>query len=92
MYDEPFAAFTRIAVELQADDPNLSSFRELGQRLEGIVAPWILALAVCTLLAGRALSLVRLASSVVVSQLLFHTLFVMGSPSASSTTSCTSGP
>ena len=53
----------------------------------GIVAPWILALAVCTLLAGRALSLVRLASSVVVSQLLFHTLFVMGSPSASSSSS-----
>lgn len=53
----------------------------------GIAAPWILALAACTLLAGRTLSRVRLASSVVVSQLLFHTLFVMGSPSASSSPS-----
>lgn len=55
----------------------------------GIAAPWILALAVCTLLAGRTLSLVRLSVSVVVSQLLFHTLFVMGAPSAPSASTST---
>lgn len=48
----------------------------------GIAAPWILALTVSTLLAGRALSPLRLGMSVVASQLLFHALFVMGSPSA----------
>ncbi len=46
----------------------------------GIVAPWMLALMVSTLLAGRALSAVRLGLSVAASQILFHTLFVMGSP------------
>lgn len=46
----------------------------------GIVAPWMLALMVSTLLAGRTLSAVRLGLSVVASQLLFHTLFVMGAP------------
>lgn len=50
--------------------------------LPGIVAPWVLAVAVSTLLAGRNLSRVRVALSVVASQLLFHTLFVMGAPSA----------
>ncbi len=44
----------------------------------GIVVPWVLACMICVLLAGRALSLTRLSVSVAVSQLLFHTLFVLG--------------
>lgn len=47
----------------------------------GVGAPWVLAVMVSTLLAGRNLSRVRLAVSVIVSQLLFHALFVMGTPS-----------
>lgn len=35
------ALFTRIAVELHHDDPNLTAFRELGERLEAIVAPMV---------------------------------------------------
>lgn len=45
----------------------------------GIAVPWVLSLTVCTLLAGRRLSLIRLSVSVLVSQLLFHALFVLGS-------------
>ncbi len=45
----------------------------------GVVVPWLLALMLCTLLAGRRLSLVRLSVSVALSQLLFHLLFVLGS-------------
>jgi hypothetical protein len=48
--------------------------------VEGVAVPLVLSLAVCTVLAGRRLSLPRLAGSVVVSQLLFHVLFVLGSP------------
>lgn len=48
----------------------------------GIFAPWVLAVAVSSLLAGRNLSRVRLALSVGASQLFFHALFVMGAPSA----------
>jgi hypothetical protein len=44
----------------------------------GIVVPLILSVAVCTALAGRRLSLVRLALAITASQLLFHTLFVVG--------------
>lgn len=44
----------------------------------GILVPWVLSLAVCTVLAGRALSLLRLSLAVMVSQALFHTLFVLG--------------
>lgn len=44
----------------------------------GIAVPWLLSLTVCTLLAGRRLSLPRLGASVLVSQLLFHGLFVLG--------------
>ncbi|ALJ19834.1 hypothetical protein AOA12_07905 [Microbacterium sp. No. 7] len=44
----------------------------------GIAVPWVLSLAVCTMLAGRRLSLVRLSASVAVSQTLFHVLFVVG--------------
>ncbi|WP_217133865.1 hypothetical protein [Leucobacter chinensis] len=48
----------------------------------GLCAPLILSLAVCVLLAGRTLSLTRLSISVLLSQTLFHTLFVLGTPVA----------
>jgi hypothetical protein len=48
--------------------------------LFGIAVPLVLSLAVCTLLAGRKLSVWRLGISVVLSQTLFHTLFVLGTP------------
>lgn len=44
----------------------------------GVVVPLLLSLMVCILLAGRRLSLMRLSVSVVASQMLFHTLFVLG--------------
>lgn len=44
----------------------------------GIAVPFVLSVAVCTALAGRRLSLIRLALAVTGSQLLFHTLFVLG--------------
>jgi hypothetical protein len=44
----------------------------------GIVAPLVLSLPVCVALAGRRLALARLSGSVVASQLLFHSLFVLG--------------
>lgn len=44
----------------------------------GIVVPWVLAVMICVALAGRTLSLVRLAVAVVLSQVLFHMLFVLG--------------
>ncbi|WP_166844003.1 hypothetical protein [Isoptericola sp. BMS4] len=47
----------------------------------GIVVPLALSLPACTALAGRRLSVPRLSVSVVVSQLFFHTLFVLGTPS-----------
>lgn len=51
----------------------------------GIAVPLILSLAVCTVLAGRRLSLWRLSLAVSVSQVLFHTLFVLGTvPSSAS--------
>lgn len=49
----------------------------------GVAVPLVLSVAVCTALAGRHLSLVRLAAAVTASQLLFHTLFVLGSVSPS---------
>ncbi len=49
----------------------------------GIVVPWVFSFMICVLLAGRKLSVVRLSASVVVSQLLFHTLFVLGTVSPS---------
>ena len=53
----------------------------------GIAAPWILSVMVCTLLAGRVLSLTRLSIAVVISQALFHVLFVLGTtPGAAVTT------
>lgn len=45
----------------------------------GVLVPWVLALMVCTIFAGRRLSVLRLSISVALSQLLFHTLFVLGS-------------
>lgn len=45
----------------------------------GVAVPWLLSLTVCTLLAGRRLSIARLSLSVLASQLLFHALFVLGS-------------
>lgn len=50
----------------------------------GILAPWLLALMASTLLAV-APSLVRLGASVLVSQALFHTLFVMGAATPAAT-------
>lgn len=47
--------------------------------LLGVLVPWLLSFMLCTLMAGRRLSLVRLSLSVAVSQLLFHALFVLGS-------------
>lgn len=44
----------------------------------GIAVPWALALLVCTALAGRSPSLTRLGLGVLVSQLLFHGMFVLG--------------
>lgn len=44
----------------------------------GIVLPLVLSVLVCVALAGRRLGLVRLSLSVVISQVLFHTLFVLG--------------
>lgn len=44
----------------------------------GIALPWLLSVMVCTVLAGRALSLIRLSLAVVASQALFHCLFVFG--------------
>lgn len=53
----------------------------------GIAAPWILSVMVCTFLAGRVLSLTRLSLAVVISQALFHVLFVLGmAPGASIST------
>lgn len=51
----------------------------------GIAVPWTLSVAVCTMLVGRALSLVRLSLGVVVSQLLYHGLFVLGAVAPSGT-------
>ena len=51
----------------------------------GVLAPLVLSTAVCTLLAGRRMSLLRLSASVTASQLLFHGLFLLGTPSGSVT-------
>lgn len=56
--------------------------------LAGVALPWALSLAVCSVLAGRELSLVRLSLAVGAAQALFHTLFVVGvMPPASNRTS-----
>jgi hypothetical protein len=56
----------------------------------GILVPWVLSLTVCTALAARRLSLWRTTASVVASQVLFHTLFVAGTPRASAATGAAS--
>lgn len=48
----------------------------------GIIAPLALSLFVCVLLAGRKLSVLRLSVSVIASQTLFHSLFVLGTEQA----------
>lgn len=53
----------------------------------GIVVPWVLSLALCTAVAGRRLSWWRTAASVAASQVLFHTLFVLGGPTAAASSS-----
>lgn len=57
----------------------------------GIAVPWVLSLAVCTVLVGRALSLPRLSVAVVLSQLLFHLLFVLGADSGAATDGAATG-
>lgn len=47
--------------------------------LFGLVVPLALSFVVCVALAGRRLSLARLGLAVTLSQVLFHTLFVLGS-------------
>lgn len=50
----------------------------------GVLASFVLSLTVCTALAGRTLSWVRLAASIAVSQVLFHSLFSgLGAPTIS---------
>lgn len=44
----------------------------------GIVVPWLLSFMLCTLLSGIRLSAFRLTASVLLSQALFHSLFVLG--------------
>ena len=46
----------------------------------GIAIPWVLSMPVCVILAGRELSLWRLSISIAFSQVLFHGLFVLGTP------------
>ncbi|GAB2476350.1 hypothetical protein GCM10027063_16650 [Promicromonospora xylanilytica] len=58
----------------------------------GIVVPWALSLTLCTVLAARRLSLWRITTSVVLSQVLFHTLFVLGAPAAQAVPGHTGAP
>jgi hypothetical protein len=53
----------------------------------GIVVPLVFSILACVLLAGRQLSLLRLSLSVAISQLLFHTLFVLGASGGTSAAS-----
>lgn len=50
--------------------------------LIGIAVPLVLSVTVCVLLAGRRLSLTRLAIAVLISQTMFHVLFVLGASRA----------
>ncbi len=47
----------------------------------GLIVPLLLSAAVCILLAGRQLSAIRLSIAVVISQAIFHALFVLGAGS-----------
>ena len=55
----------------------------------GFVAPLILSSALCVLIAGRRLSLLRLTISVALSQVLFHFLFVLGTGSSATAVAST---
>lgn len=57
----------------------------------GIVVPLVFSTLVCVLLAGRRLSLLRLSLSVAVSQVLFHTLFILGAAQGVTTMPMTGG-
>ena len=57
----------------------------------GIVVPLMFSTLVCVLLAGRRLSIIRLSLSVAVSQVLFHTLFVLGAAHGSPSMTMPSG-
>jgi len=48
--------------------------------IAGIAMPWLLSLPVCVGLTGKKLSFWKLLISVFASQLLFHTLFIVGTP------------
>lgn len=50
----------------------------------GVLLPWWLSVAVCTVLAGSRFSLPRMALAVTGSQALFHTLFLAGTPGSPS--------
>lgn len=49
----------------------------------GVALPWWLSIMVCTVLAGSRFSLPRMMAAILGSQALFHTLFVVGTPSTS---------
>lgn len=53
----------------------------------GVLVPLAFSTMMCVLLVGRQLSLLRLSLSVAVSQLLFHTLFVLGAAQGAAPTS-----
>ena len=57
----------------------------------GIAVPWLLSLMVCTLLAGRTLSLLRLSFAVALSQIFFHVLFVIGFAASGSSSEMMTG-
>lgn len=52
----------------------------------GVALPWWLSVTVCTVLAGTRFSLPRMGASVLSGQLLFHGLFVVGTPGDPGTT------
>ncbi|MGG7465245.1 hypothetical protein [Plantibacter sp. YIM 135347] len=57
----------------------------------GIVVPLVFSTLVCVMLAGRRLSLIRLSIAVAISQVLFHTLFVLGAVAGAGGTGAAGG-
>lgn len=51
---------------------------------QGIAVPWLLSVGICIALAGQTLSIVRATGGALASQLLFHTLFMLGTPATAS--------
>ncbi|UCR87948.1 hypothetical protein [Mycetocola spongiae] len=51
----------------------------------GVIAPLMLSIPVCVFLAGRRLSALRVSLAVVISQFLFHTLFILGAGGGTAT-------